>query len=193
MRSRSAQGSRSCRFLRKRLEPEPARRAASRQKALETEPVRGQCTYRQRRNRRARSGDGDDLDARCRHGAHQLEPRITDGGRAGIADQRNRLALAQPCNYFNRPQPFVVIVQRYLRRSDTKVLEENSGVARVLRCNQRARRQHLARPRGQIAQIADRGGNHIEPPGGRQPKPAHYHYNPRLYLKNQESRVWQRS
>src|ERR1700719_2820208 len=174
------------RFFCQRFQPEPARRAARRQKALETEPVRGQCADRERGNRGARSRNGDDLETRRRHRAHQLKPRIADGGRAGIADQRNRLALAQPCNYFNRAHLFVVIVQRYLRRSDTKVLEKNSGVACVLRRDERTVRQYGARSRGEITQIADWRRDDVKLPRGRQPCPLFCHYNPRLYLKIQE-------
>ncbi len=59
----------------------------------------------------------------------------------------------------------VVIMQGKLRRLDAEVLEKHPGVARVLRRDQCAGPQGLAGTRAQVAQIADRGRHHVEPPG----------------------------
>ncbi len=59
---------------------------------------------------------------------------------------------------------------------------------RVLGRNQRAGLQRLAPASAQIAQIANGRRDHVEAPGS-----GFYHYNPRLYAKFKERRVWQRS
>ena len=57
------------------------------------------------------------------------------------------------------------------------MLQQRTGVARVLRRDQPDRFQHGARARAQIAQVSDRSGDYVQPP-----LPLNCHYNLRLYL-----------
>ena len=177
------------RFLRKRLQSLASGGAARRQKPFETEPVRRQSGDRQRRDRRARSRHGNDLEARRRHRARQFEAGIADGGRAGIAHQRHRRAVAQPLDDLAGTALLVVIVQRQLRRVNSEMLEENPGVTRIFGRNQGTGLQYLARPGAQIAEIADRSRDHVQPP-----RRLNSHYNPCPYgWFLGECRLWQRS
>ncbi len=176
----------ACAARLQQFQPLPARRAARRQETLEAKSIRRQRTDRQRRDGRAGPGNCDDLEAGGSHGAHQFKTRIADGRRAGIAHQRNGLALAQPCNDFNRPRRFVVIMQRSLRRLNAEML------ATAFRCGAcpPPRSGHsfagFARPRAQIAEIADRSGDDVEPSCSGRADRFNSHYNPRLYSKSQE-------
>ena len=55
----------------------------------------GQAGDRQRRDRRARSGQRDDFDARARRGGHQQRSGIAHERRAGVGDQRDACARLQ--------------------------------------------------------------------------------------------------
>ena len=74
----------------------------------------------------------------------------------------------------------------------SKCFEQRARVARVLGGNQRTGRETVARPRAQIAEIADRRRNHVEPT--RRARVCHY-IIPCSQLKERTAvcRVWQRS
>ena len=105
-------------------------------------------------------------------------PGIADRRRAGIAHQRDRLR-PRACSRTNSGERCASLCSC----SDTsggrmpKWRSSAPRMARVLRRDQRAAAQRLARARAQVAQIADRRRHHVEPPRGRV-----CHYNPRLAI-----------
>ena len=61
----------------------------------------------------------------------------------------------------------VVLVIGRERRRDAVVVEELAGDARVLAGDQVGGRQHFERPQRDVAQVADRGGDNMQPAGER--------------------------
>ena len=136
-------------------QPRAARGAARRQETLEAESIGGQRRDRQRRHQRTGTGHRDDLDTGRRAGAHQIEARIADRGRARIAHERHARAALHALNELRRALCLVVIVQGNHRRGNPESLEQHARVARIFGRDQRGTRKRFARARAQIAQVAD--------------------------------------
>ena len=139
--------------------------AARRREAGEEEAVGRQPRHRQRReqrrgarHRRHRVPGGDRL-------PREPEARVGDERRAGVGDQRHRAALRERRQ---QPRPLrravVVVVGQDARRPPDPVdLEQPPGVAGVLGGEHVGPRQHVERPERDVARVADRGGDEIEP------------------------------
>ena len=94
--------------------------------------------------------------------AHQLEARIGDERRAGVADQRHALPALEPCD---QPRPLprrIVVVVGDERLGDAVDGQKLRGDARVFGRDHVATFQHIQRPQRHVARMADRRGRHIE-------------------------------
>jgi hypothetical protein len=98
--------------------------------------------------------------------AHQLETGIGDERRAGVADQRNSGAVGETGKQLRARLRGIVVVIGGERGRDAVMVEELAGDAGILAGDEIGRRQHLQRPHGNVAQIADRSGDQVQP--GRQ-------------------------
>lgn len=114
-----------------------------------------------------RPRDRADLDAGGTRGAHQFEPRVADQRGAGVADDGQRLAVAQARHDAFGHGVFVVVVQRQQRAVDAEMAEQLAGMARVFGADRRHATQHLLRAWRQVGQVADRRGDHVQGSGGR--------------------------
>ena len=101
----------------------------------------------------------------CR--AHQFVAGIGNKRRAGIGDQRDRLALGQAGEQLRPRLGGVVLVIGRERGRDAVMLGQLAGDAAVLAGDHVGGGERLQRAQADVAQIADRGGDQIEPGGRR--------------------------
>ena len=73
--------------------------------------------------------------------------RVADERGAGIADQRNGRAAAQPFHQSGDLPAFVVLMQRDQRRADAEMRQQRAGMSRVFSCDQIDLPKHRKRPR----------------------------------------------
>ena len=97
---------------------------------------------------------------------HQLEAGIGDERRAGVRHQRDGGACGEPRDELRPRLGGVVVVVGRERRGDAVMVDELAGDPRVLAGDQVGGGQHLQRPQGDVAQVADRGGDEMQ--AGRQ-------------------------
>ena len=97
--------------------------------------------------------------------AHQLEARIGNERRAGVGHQRDRLARGEPRQELRPRRRGVVLVVGRQRRRDAVVVEQLPRDPRVLAGDQVGRGEGLQRPQRDVAQVADRGGDEVQPGG----------------------------
>ena len=143
-----------------------ARRAACfrRQKAFEQKPVGRQARDGERRQQRRGAGQRRHRVAGVLRGAHQLVARIGDERRAGIGHQRDRRAFGQPAQQMSgRACRRIVVVIGRERRRDAVAVEELSRHPRILAGDQVGARQRRERPQRDVAEIADRGRDEVQP------------------------------
>lgn len=134
-----------------------------RQKALETETLGGNGRDRQSRCDGGGAGNPADGDSRRRGTTHEIETRIRQQRRTGIAHERHDGALLQAANQLIATGALVVRVQRDHRFLQAERREQRTGTARIFNREQIGARQAVARPGRQIGQIADRRRDHLEP------------------------------
>ncbi len=91
--------------------------------------------------------------------AHQQEPRIGQQRRAGVAGQGQDGAAAQHLQEPGQARPLVVLVERQQPLVQPQPGEEPAGAAGVLGEHQVGLLERLARPRRQVLEVADRGGD----------------------------------
>jgi hypothetical protein len=116
----------------------------------------------ERHNERAGAGDHRDRQALSDAAAHECEARITDAGRAGVADERHVTTLREQIDDAVARLAFVVLVERDLRLVNLKALEQLAGVARILGGDEVNRAQRVECAGADVAQIADGGGDQVE-------------------------------
>src|SRR5439155_22859014 len=85
-------------------------RLLPREEADERKAIRRKAGPCERRENRGRTGERPDGDALVDGGAHEAETRVADERRAGLGQQRDVLALAQPVDEPRRSCPLVVLV-----------------------------------------------------------------------------------
>jgi hypothetical protein len=139
-----------------------ARLVLGREKPSEQEAVVGQARQRQRGERRARPRQRRHRDVRRPRLAHQPEAGIGNQRRPRIADQRHGLGphrLDQPRSHVIAA---MVIVAPH-RLAQAEMSHELAGHAGVFAGDCVAPRQGLGCPHGQVAEIANRRGDNIQP------------------------------
>src|SRR6516225_1474952 len=94
--------------------------------------------------------------------AHELVTGVGDERRPGVRDQRDRGILGEPGDELRPRLGGIVLVIGGERGGDAKMVEKLAGDARVLACDEVGGGEHLERPHGDVAQIADRSGDQIE-------------------------------
>src|SRR5215831_12524175 len=133
-----------------------------RQESLEQEPVGGKAAQCKRcEYRRGSRQCGHDRARRARF-AHELVTGVGDERRPGIRDQRDRGAFGEPGDELRSRLGGIVLVIGGERGGDAIMVEKLAGDARVLACDEVGGGEHLERPHGDVAQIADRSGDQIE-------------------------------
>ena len=93
--------------------------------------------------------------------AHDARARIRDRGRAGVADQRHRLAGNQQFYDACRGGQFVVVVGRHELRANAVRSQERGRSAGVFGRDHVDCRQHVQCPQGDVTQVSERRGDHI--------------------------------
>ena len=147
------------RLVRERLQRASPRRRFRRQESFEREPVGRQRRQRQRGDGRAWTGHGHDGHACSRSFAHQHRPRIAQERRSRIAHQRHGCARAQALDHARGALALVLLVQGFHaagRPLDPARIQELRGVTRILGEQQVGGGEHLACPRPEVAEVADR-------------------------------------
>ncbi len=132
-----------------------------RQKAVEEEVGFAEARRRQRDDRRAGAGQRNDAMARGAHARHQARTRIGYRRCTGIDDQRHRFASRESRHDLFGSALLVVLVCRQQTRTRSVMLQQGRAVARVLGGHPGHPAQNLDRPRRHVAEMAERGGNHI--------------------------------
>jgi hypothetical protein len=135
----------------------------ARQEAGEVEARLGVSADAYRRDGGARPWHGNDWHALLHRAAHQERAGVAHSGSARVGDQREGSAVQEPLQDRVGPARFVIRRQReegFLL--DAEVLEELAGVARVLGDHAVAGGEHLAGPRRQVLQVADRCRHHVQ-------------------------------
>jgi len=150
------------RFAREHREAFAARRCLGRQEAFEHETVAGEASDRQGGDECTRARHRADPDSRGARGAHEAETGVAHQRRARIGDQRQRFAGEQACDQLRGDFAFVVFVHRQQWPLDAEMREQAPAVPRVLGADRIDRAQHLQRPRREIAEVADRGGDDVQ-------------------------------
>jgi hypothetical protein len=105
-------------------------------------------------------GPGDALRGR---GPHQLEPRVAEQRRAGIADQHDMQALRDARQHFRQSLGFIVSVQGEQGTGNAQVLEQALCAACVLGRDEIRALKSLADPVAEIPHIADGRGDDGQP------------------------------
>jgi hypothetical protein len=135
------------------------------EEAFERETVAGQPGHAQRGDQRAGPGDRTDPDACGAGGGDQPETGVADQRRAGVGHQGQRFAAAQARDQALALLGLVVFVQRDQALLDAVMGQQLAGVAGVLGADRGHSAQGLQRPRGEVAEMADRGGDDVQHAG----------------------------
>jgi hypothetical protein len=130
-------------------------RGPRRQKSDEREFLGGHAWRRQRRHKRARTGQRHYLDSVTQAQTHQPAPRIANSGRAGIGDQRDLRALFQFDHNFRGACDFVVLVIAHQALLNVEMREQLQRLARVFAGDRVRFFQNPQRPQWNIFQVAD--------------------------------------
>ena len=139
-----------------------ARALPCRQKPCEQESVGGQSGARERRQECAGAGQARHAMATRDGITHQLVAWIGDERRAGIADERNRLARCQLRQDARALSLGIVLVIGAQRLRNREVREQGAAVACVLAVEHVGPGKDGERPQGDVAQIADRRRHEVE-------------------------------
>ena len=121
-----------------------------------------------RRKRRRRAGHGVHRETGLAGGADQLEARIGNQRRAGVRHECDRFAGGHPRQELGPRRRGIVLVVGGQRRRDAVMVEQLPRHPRILAGNHVSRSEGLQRPERDVAQVADRGGDEVQP--GRKPR-----------------------
>src|ERR1700736_357015 len=94
--------------------------------------------------------------------ANQSRARIGKARRPRVGNKRNLFAGREPLDQLSRAHRFVVLMITNQRLVDLVTLQENSGMARVLRCDKIDIFQNLQGAQCDIAKISNRCGNDVK-------------------------------
>ena len=139
-----------------------SRRLFGRQKALEEKAVGRQAGGSERGQHRRSAGHRNDSEARLDRFAHQFVAGIGNKRRAGIGDQRDRLAFGQAGENFRAGLGRVVLVIRRERCRDAVMLGELAGDAAVLAGDDVGGGENFQSAQTDIAQVSDRRRDQIK-------------------------------
>ena len=131
----------------------------------EGEFASGNTRRGQGRENGARSGHTLDAEATGPSGSDQGFARIRHQRRTGIRDQRDRFSPAQPGKQRRRLTPLVVLAEARRGRRDGVVLKQPAGPASILSRDQGDLAQNSEGPQGDIFEVADGRGDHIQDAG----------------------------
>ena len=141
-------------------------RGARGQKALEQEAIGRQAADAERRSDGAGAWHGTHGQPLLLRGAHESIPGIGNQRGTGVGDERDAPAAADIVEHGIGAGPLIVLVQRLFRRADAVVIEQAGRHAGVLAIDHIGGSEGFEGAQGDVAQIADRGGDDIE--AGRQ-------------------------
>src|SRR4029453_11360937 len=133
------------------------------QETLEEKTVGREPAQRERCEHRRRSWQRGHACARGARFAHQLVAGVGYERCAGVRDQRDRSAGAEPSDELRSRLRGIVLMVSGERGRDAIVVEKLAGDASVFAGDQLGGGKYLERPHGDVTQIADRGGDQIEP------------------------------
>jgi hypothetical protein len=147
-----------------------ARRALGRQETGELEGGIGlgrrQSGHAQQRRHAAGARQRDRAQPGGLHRRAEPGARVADARRAGVADIGDAFAALQPLDHADRGLGLVVLMQREQGPVQPVGLQQAGGVAGVLAGDRVDQPEQVQRAQRDVGQIADRGGHHIERPGG---------------------------
>ncbi|MNV22711.1 hypothetical protein D3C71_1136980 [compost metagenome] len=126
----------------------------------------GHCAcHAQRRGDAAGAGQGHGPQARRLHGGHEPGARVTHAGRASVTHVDHALAQLQPLHHVLRGLGLVVLVHRQQLCGalvDAVGAQHGLRVARVFAGHGVGHLQHVQRAQGDVGQVADGRGHHIQ-------------------------------
>ena len=106
--------------------------------------------------------NGDAAKARLPHRANHKGARVADGWRARVADAGHPLAPRQTLDHRLCSLAFIVFVQGQQRAPDAQGLQQLAPHAGVFAGHRIHPLQGVHRPEGDVGQVADRRGHHIQ-------------------------------
>ncbi len=143
--------------------PRPARALLGRQESREQERIGRQPGAAKRRQQRAGARQARHAMVFVQTIAHQLVAGIGYERRAGVADQRYRLAARQLGQDARALALGVVLVIGAQRSRDGIVRQQRTAVAGILAVDHIGPRQGGQRAQGDVGEVADRRRHQIEP------------------------------
>lgn len=165
------------RLARERVEPSAPLARLRRQKSLEAESIRRDPGHGQRRRDRGRSGNRSYLDTgRCR-ATHEIEARVRQQRRPGVAYERHHLAGLQTREQGLAALTLVVGMQGNQGFLQSEGGEQLSAPSGVLGGDDVGRGERIPRPRRHVGEITDGRGHHVETPA-RRLLVSHYNHAP---------------
>ena len=133
-----------------------------REEPLEHEPIRREPRQDEGGDRGRRAGDHAHVDAALHRQLHHPVAGIGDAGHAPVRDDGDIVAGSETSHEFDGAIVLVPLEHRDERFAEVEVSEEAAGAPRVLRGDERDRRQRLARPVREISEVADRRADEEE-------------------------------
>ena len=134
-----------------------------RQKSDEQELIGRQARDGQCRHHRRGAGQCRDLVTGVLRGADELIAGVGDQRRAGVGHQRDRRAFGQPAQQHRPRLRRIVLVIGRQRPGDAVAVEQLVRDAGILAGDQVGAGQRLQGAQRDVAEIADRGGDDVQP------------------------------
>ena len=136
---------------------------ARREKALEAESADGQPGDGQCGGDRGRAGYGLDVHAGIARGPNQLEARVRQQRRAGVAHECDGFSGREPRQDLRHTLCFIVRMERQQRSRDAERLQQRTAVTRVFGGNRIRALERLPGARADITHVADRRRDDLQP------------------------------
>ncbi len=105
------------------------------------------------------AGENGEFDTLITTGFQETVSRVRQAGGSGVGNNCDVLTFPGTCNEVGNPLLFVVVVKRNQGAGDFEVIEELKGVTGVLAGDEVSVPQRVDRPKGNVPQIADGGGD----------------------------------
>ena len=134
---------------------------ACRQKTAEQESARLEAAGRQHCGRSIGPGKRHHRITRRAHRRHHLRARVGNARRAGITDQRHRLAFRQQAGDPFRGAALIVFMHGHQFAGDAVAIEQADRDPGILGGDDIRSLQHFQRTQGDVAEIPDGRGDYI--------------------------------
>ena len=145
-----------------RLHPSGAIAGTPREEPLEHEPIRREPGQDEGGDRGRRAGDHAHVDAAIHGELHHPIAGIGDARHAPVRDDRDVVAGFQALDELDGSIGLVPLEHRHEGLADVEASQEAAGAPSVLGCDESDRRQRLASPAREVAEVADRRADEEE-------------------------------